>query len=72
MTDATTTVAMTTPTGATEVIVTTIVTTTDKMIDVTKTTTTARTETGRSGRLRHRPKGETPTVHSRKRTARST
>jgi hypothetical protein len=75
-TDATTTVATTAPTGTAEVIgvtiATIIVTTTDAMIDVAKTTTIARTTTGRSRRLRHRPKGETPTVHSRKPTARST
>jgi hypothetical protein len=73
---AATTNAMTTPTGVTEVIVvmiaTMIVTTTDAMINVARMTTTARTTTGRSGRLRHRPKGATPMVHSRRLTARST
>jgi hypothetical protein len=52
-------------------IATMIVTTTDTMIDVAKTTTIARTATGRSGRLRHRPKGATPTTHSRRPTTRS-
>jgi hypothetical protein len=72
--DATTTVVTTTPTGATEVIVVTIatmiVTMTDAMIDVAKMTTIARTTTGSSRHLR--PKGATPTVHSRKPTVRST
>jgi hypothetical protein len=76
MTDATTTVAMTAPTGVTEVIVvmiaTMIVTMTDVGIDVAKTTTTSRTAIGRSRHLRHRPKGATPVVHSRRLTARST
>jgi hypothetical protein len=71
-----TTVAMTAPTGVIEVIVVTIatmiVTMTDTMIDVAKTTTIAKTATGRSGRLRHRPKGATPTTHSRRPTTRST
>jgi voltage-gated potassium channel Kch len=64
MTDATTTVVMTTTIGVTttEVIVTTIammiVTTTDMMIDVARTTTIARTTTGRSESLRHHPKGQ--------------
>jgi hypothetical protein len=75
-TDATTTVTTTTPTGATEVIVvmiaTMIVTTTDVMIDVAKMTTKAKTTTVKSGHLRHRPKGATPMVHSRRPTARST
>jgi hypothetical protein len=75
-TDAMTTVAMTALTGVTEVIVvmiaTMIVTTTDMIIDVAKTTTIARTATVRSGRLRHRPKGATPMVHSRRLTVRST
>jgi hypothetical protein len=70
MTDATTTVAMTAPTGVKKVIVVTIammiVTTIDAMIDVAKTTTIARTATGRSGRLCHRPKGATPMVHFQK------
>jgi hypothetical protein len=76
MTDATTTVAMTAPTGVTEVInvtiATMIVTTTDTMINVARTTTIDRTTTGRSGRLRHRPKGATPMVHSKRLTTRST
>jgi hypothetical protein len=80
MTDVTTTVAMTATIGVTEVIVVmismTIVTTTDEttdvMIDVTRTTTMARTATGRSGCRSHRPKGATPMVHSRRLTARST
>jgi hypothetical protein len=65
MTDATTTVTMTAMTGVTttEVIVATIVmmivTTTDATIDVARTTTIARTITGRSGRRRHHPKGAT-------------
>jgi hypothetical protein len=75
-TNATTTVAMTALTGATKVIVvaiaTMIVTTTDTMIDVAKTTRIAWTATGRTRHLRHRPKGATPMVHSRKPTARST
>jgi hypothetical protein len=73
MTDVTTTVAMATTTGViTVMIAMMIVTTTDVMIDVARTTTIARTATGRSGRLRHRPKGATPMVHSRRLTARST
>jgi hypothetical protein len=76
MTDATTTVATTAPTSATEVIVvmiaTTIATTTDAMIDVARTTTTAKTTTARSGHLHHRLKGATPTVRSRRPTVRST
>jgi hypothetical protein len=78
MTDATTTVAMTATTGVTttEVLVVMIAmmitTMTDVMIDVTRTTTIARTATGRSGLLRHRPKGATPIVHYRRQTARST
>jgi hypothetical protein len=75
-TDAMTTVAKTAPTGVTEVIVvmiaTMIVTTTDVMIDVARTTTTARTTIGKSGPLRRRPKGASPTAHSRRQTARST
>jgi hypothetical protein len=67
---------MTATTGMTEVIVVMIammiVTTTDVMIDVARTTTIARTTTGRSGRLRHRPKGATLMVHFRRLTARST
>jgi hypothetical protein len=38
-------------------IATMIVTTTGVMIDVSRTTTTAKTATARSGHLRHRPKG---------------
>jgi hypothetical protein len=76
MTNAMTTVETTAPTGATEVIVvmivTMIVTTTDVMIDVARTTTTAKTTTVRSGHLCRRPEGATPTVHSRRPTARST
>jgi hypothetical protein len=76
MTDATTTVVTITPTSATEVIVvmisTTIVTTTDTMIDIARTTTTDKTTTARSEHLHHRPKGATPTVCSRRPTARST
>jgi hypothetical protein len=75
-TDTTTTVATTAPTGATEVIVvmiaTMIATTIDVMIDVARTTTTAKTTTVKSGHLRHRPKGATPMVHSRRLTAGST
>jgi hypothetical protein len=76
MTDATTTVATTAPTGAKEVIIvmiaTMIDTTTSVMIDIVRTTTTAQTTTVRSGHLRHHPKGATPTAHSRRPTARST
>jgi hypothetical protein len=76
MTDVTTTVATTAMTGVTEVIVVMIammiVMTTDVMIDVARTTTISRTATGRSGHLRHRPKGATPMAHSRRLTARST
>jgi hypothetical protein len=75
-TDAMTTVAMTAPTGVTEVIVvmiaTTIITTTNAMIDIARTTTIARTATGRSERLRHHPKGATPMMHSRRLIVRST
>jgi hypothetical protein len=77
MKDATTTVVTTAPTGVTEVIVVTIatmiVTTTDAMIDVARTTTNAKTTTTvKSEHLRHLPKGETPMVHSRRLTVRST
>jgi hypothetical protein len=76
MTNVTTTVMTTAPTGATEVtvvmIATMIVTTTGVMIDVARTTTAAKTITVKSGHLRHHPKGATPTVHSRRPTARST
>jgi hypothetical protein len=41
-------------------------------IDVIRTTTTAKTTTGKSGHLRHHPKGATPMVHSRRPTVRST
>jgi hypothetical protein len=40
-------------------IATTTVTTTDVTIDVARTTTTAKIITGRSGHLRHHPKGAT-------------
>jgi hypothetical protein len=63
-TNVTTTVATTAPTGATEVIVvmiaTMIVTTVGVMINVTRTTTTAKTTTVKSGHLRHHPKGGNP------------
>jgi hypothetical protein len=82
MTNVTTTVVMTATAGMTTtgVIVTMIammiVTTTDEMTDVitnvARTTTIARTATGRSGPLRHRPKGATPMVCSRRLIARST
>jgi hypothetical protein len=76
MTDAMTTVAVTAPTSMTGVIIvmiaTMIVTTTGAMIDVARTTTTAKITTARSGHIRHRPKGATPTVRSRRPTARST
>jgi hypothetical protein len=78
MTGAMTTIAMnaTTVATATEVIAVMIsmmiVTTTNVMIDIARTTTIARTATGRSGHLHHRPKGETLMVHSRKLTAKST
>jgi hypothetical protein len=78
MTGAMTTIAMNATTGATttEVIAVTIammiVTTTNVMIDIARMTTIARTTTGRSGHLHHRPKGETLMVHSRKLTAKST
>jgi hypothetical protein len=76
MTDATTTVATTASTSVTEAIVVMItmmtVTTIGVMIDVARTITTAQTTTVRSGHLRHHPKGATPTVHSRRPTARST
>jgi hypothetical protein len=41
-------------------ITTMIVTTTGVMIDVARTTTTAKTITTKSGHLRHRPKGGNP------------
>jgi hypothetical protein len=78
MTGAMTTIAMnaTTVATATEVIAVMIsmmiVTTTNVMIDIARMTTIARTTTGRSGHLHHRPKGETLMVHSRKLTAKST
>jgi hypothetical protein len=76
MTDTTTTVATTAPTSAIEAIVVMIaamtITTTGMMIDVAKTTTNSKTATVRSGHLCHHPKGATPTVHSRRPTARST
>jgi hypothetical protein len=76
MTDAMTTVVTTALISAIEVIVvmiaTTIVTMTGMTIDVTRTTTSAKTTTARSGHLRHHPKGATPMVHFRSPTARST
>jgi hypothetical protein len=80
MTGVTTTVATTATTGATKVIVMMIammiVTTTDEtpnvMINVARTTTVPATTTGRSGLHRHRPKGATPMVCSRRPTVRST
>jgi hypothetical protein len=45
---------------------------TDMMIDVVRTTIVPATTTGRSGLHRHRPKGATPMVCSRRLTARST
>jgi hypothetical protein len=78
MKDATTTIAMTATTGVmtTRVIIVMIammiVTTTDEMTDIARTTTITRTGTGRSGLLRHCPKGATPMVRSRRLTARST
>jgi hypothetical protein len=73
-----TTIAMTTTTGVTTteviavMIAMMIVTMTDVMINIARMTTIARTATGRSGRLRHRPKGATPMENSRRLTARST
>jgi hypothetical protein len=82
ITDVTTTVATTATTGmmTTEAIVVMIammiVTTTDEttgvMIDVARTTTVPATTTARSRLHRHRTKGATPMVHSRRPTARST
>jgi hypothetical protein len=76
LTDAMTTVVTTALISAIEVIVvmiaTTTVTTTGVTIDVATMTTTAKTTTARSRHLRHYPKGETPMVHSRRPTARST
>jgi hypothetical protein len=76
MTDATTTIVTTTLICAIKVIIvmitTTIVTMTGATIDVIRTTTTAKTTTGKSGHLRHHPKGATPMVHSRRPTVRST
>jgi hypothetical protein len=76
MTDETTTVATTALISTTEVtvvmITTTIATMTSAMIDVARTTTTAKTTTARSGHLHHHPKGATPMVHSRRPTARLT
>jgi hypothetical protein len=81
MTDVTTIVATTAMTGTmtTEAIVVTIammiITTTDEttsvMIDVARMTTVPATTTTRSGLHRHRPKGATPMVHSRRPTMRS-
>jgi hypothetical protein len=53
-------------------IVTTTGGTTDVMIDVARTTTVSVTPIGRSGLHRHRPKGATPMVHSKRPTVRST
>jgi hypothetical protein len=78
MTGATTTITMTATTSATttQVIVVMIATmtgeTTGVMIDVARMTTIARTATGKTGPLLHRPKGATRMVHSRRLTARST
>jgi hypothetical protein len=76
MTDATTIVVTTALISVIEVIVVMIatmtVTTTGARIDVARMTTIAKTKTGRSGHLRHRPKEATSMVHSRRRTARST
>jgi hypothetical protein len=78
MTGATTIVAMTEATGVmtTGVIVvmlaTTTSATTDEMIDVARATTIAMIIIGRNGLHRHRPKGATPMVHSRRPTVRST
>jgi hypothetical protein len=49
-----------------------IVTTTDVITDVARTTIITKTATGKSGHLRHRPKGATPMVHSRRPIMRST
>jgi hypothetical protein len=78
MTDVTTTVAMTTTTGVTTtgvniaMIAMMIVTMTDVITDIARTTIITKTTTGKSRPLRHRPKGATPMVHSRRPTVRST
>jgi hypothetical protein len=81
-TDVTTTVATTATTGATTIaaivvmitmmIITTTDETTSMMIDVARMTTVPATTNTRSGLHRHRPKGATSMVHSRRPTARST
>jgi hypothetical protein len=74
MIDVTTTVATTTKAIVvmiTVMIVTMTNETTGVMIDVVRTTTVPATTTARSGLRRHRPKGATPMVHSRRTTARS-
>jgi hypothetical protein len=43
-----------------------IIATTDVITDVARTTIITRTVTGKSGPLRHRPKGATPMVCSRR------
>jgi hypothetical protein len=76
MTGAATTVTMTATTGVTTtgvtvvMIATTINAMTYEMIDVARTTTIATTIIGRNGLHRHRPKGATPMVHSRRPTVR--
>jgi hypothetical protein len=76
MTDPTTTVVMTAPISVIEVIVMMIammtVPATGAMVDVVRTTTTAKTTTARSGHLRHRRREAIPMVHSRRRSVRST
>jgi hypothetical protein len=76
MTDPTTTVVMTAPISVIEVIVMMIammtVPATGAMVDVVRTTTTAKTTTARSGHLRHLPREAIPMVHSRRRSVRST
>jgi hypothetical protein len=78
MTDVTTTVAMTATTGATTtrvivvMIAMMITATTDVMTDVARTTIITKIATGKSGHLRHRPKGATSTVHFRRPTVGST
>jgi hypothetical protein len=52
-------------------IITTINETTGMMIDIARMTTVAATTTARSRLHRHRPKGETPMVRSRRPTVRS-
>jgi hypothetical protein len=55
-----------TTTGVT--VAMTIIATTDLTTVVTRNTTITKTATGKSGHLRHRPKGATPMVHSRRPT----